>query len=1330
MKTKRMRIITVALSAVLLTLSVLLICASANAWDGYLFEADFEEFELDSLLFGHENGDVFGKCNQNLPALATFVADPVNAENTVIKLPMAASGTTVDNTAPMDISKEMVSGGGNVDRNITMANPRLPYQLYGRVVFEVSYYIPADAKGSVQSQFCSITHSAGSASWVHLYYLNLGDATLLTDGRRISLERDAWNTVSLVVDLESGMAELYYNNVYQHSFDLGYENITVKANNWIVAKINKDGSGDPAVLSKEIYIDKAQIHTLQDGEIQICDRPNENGAPALYSTFTTMMGKEVTATAGRTILTVPGVILPEVHYLDEALYDGLIENAPEAEFRYFDMGGIRFLTEINTEKLSELGTLIDQGYAKRVEIGTLIAPADYVQRAGGLTIECMKHAGLSYLDVKATVGSWYESDRVTPEGEAHRFFAGSVFSIKESNRSREFAAVGYVCIVLTDDSRLYIYADGEPVEASVQALAIRDVSDTVIYDSLSRAEKELLEHYCEGKQAFALDSSIITQAYCSTYEFFFRTAEGVSCRLTYDGNDGWRLQAAKPRNEAYPYDDFDDMGAGQSLAAYLGEPHDDVTVPLDVSVKGGKLFVTARGSDTYVTVEYRSVFHIRFYSGDGTVRANLTDITADSETVTLTGYLNENEGVFGGGQKFDSINQRGKKLSLYTYDAYNTDGGKGTYVAIPLFLTTRGAGIFVNRYEGMTADLGMTKSSQWQISIDNDLMDCYFYATGRMTDVLQRYTDLTGTSALPEEWAQGVMICRYSPDLQSVEGRGVEYFSLEEIPLYEGLYIDKELSQPATAVEKWLNNTYLYHANGAKYRYHDGIFYRIYDKGHPAGYGVKDVVERLIAAGMRPTAVIMEGANIGNVTSGSIIANENFRKLKGMIDWLHERDIKAMFYMGVAGCSYEMPGWREEYMVHAYMTTYDGRGHVIDVTRTKQIPRCDYGDNPDALGWNTQQYIDITNPEAVDWYINTAWRYLIELGVDGMKIDFCETMPNEGFDDTGRTYIEYDLYDETLIAPDEIHHAYSTYFISMFYKKMNEMKAEMGIEGGFTVLSRGGGIGSQRSPYMWAGDQQRGFSSMKKQLSAILSSGMSGIPYMTTDMAGYVYGTNGGYWGGNDSGSALVTEGSGENLRNDPEAVARYEGEIYIRSIQYTAFTTNIQTHGEVRQPYQMTKQAQEIIAAYATLHEQLLPYFQKLSAEAAETGIPVARHLVLHYQNDKNVYGVEDEFMLGDGVLVAPILEWSGTYYRTEKEITRISERKVYLPRGNWVDLNSGEIYSLDAGTWIGVKASIEQIPVFLNLDSEDALMLGEIFNSDFWQEINGGNRILVEME
>jgi alpha-D-xyloside xylohydrolase len=96
-------------------------------------------------------------------------------------------------------------------------------------------------------------------------------------------------------------------------------------------------------------------------------------------------------------------------------------------------------------------------------------------------------------------------------------------------------------------------------------------------------------------------------------------------------------------------------------------------------------------------------------------------------------------------------------------------------------------------------------------------------------------------------------------------------------------------------------------------------------------------------------------------------------------------------------------------------------------------------------------------------------------------------------------------------------------------------------------------------------------------------------------------------------------------------------------------------------------------------------------------------RHLVLNYPDDKNVYDIEDEFMLGDAIRAAPIIT-EGT-----------TERTVYLPCGSWQNLLTGE--TVTGGTAMRIHASIAQIPVFLNLDSEDAKSLLPIFASDAWK-------------
>ena len=235
------------------------------------------------------------------------------------------------------------------------------------------------------------------------------------------------------------------------------------------------------------------------------------------------------------------------------------------------------------------------------------------------------------------------------------------------------------------------------------------------------------------------------------------------------------------------------------------------------------------------------------------------------------------------------------------------------------------------------------------------------------------------------------------------------------------------------------------------------------------------------------------------------------------------------------------------------------------------------------------------------------------------------------------------------------------------------------------VLSRGGGIGSQRNPFLWAGDQVRAFDKLDDSILAVINSGLSGVPFMTYDMAGYRYGGNG--------------------VRYADEGSLEYESEVFARAIEFTAFTLNIQTHGTVRNVYEMTEETQQIYRNFTAIHDELYEYIYKYSVQASETGIPAVRHLVLQYQDDTNVYDIKDEFMLGEGLLIAPILS-ENTF-----------SREVYLPEGKWTNLLTGEV--IDGGQWIEVVANLGQIPVFLNESSTDAERLREIFKGNSWKSI-----------
>ena len=594
------------------------------------------------------------------------------------------------------------------------------------------------------------------------------------------------------------------------------------------------------------------------------------------------------------------------------------------------------------------------------------------------------------------------------------------------------------------------------------------------------------------------------------------------------------------------------------------------------------------------------------------------------------------------------------------------------------------------------------------------MIDCYFYATGHISDALFGYTEISGHSSLPEEWAQGELICRYSPDLNGFEDdekyttgydsyrdipeselndlgvpciddvNGKSWATMEEVASYGDEHFNLDYLFRLTYSETTPTGITTSYAN-CYYLADDGKYYQAGRKGNPAGYGVKTIVTNLINAGMKPTAMVMEPFGWSDTSTNP----ERYEELKTTVEWLEELGIKSMFYMGVGALSGNMAGYRPEYQVWATLTDSTGKSE-----RTYHIPKTSgTGTNPDVGTSKTQQYIDITNPEAVDWYMNEIWDMMIDLGVDGIKIDFCECMPDEG--NYTNFNVEYDFYDESVFDGDDIHNGYATYFISLFYKSMVEQKEAKNIPDGFVVLSRGGGIGSQRNPYLWEGDQVRSFEKIEDQLVALINSGISGVPFMTYDLAGYAYGV------------------SGAQIRDLDVAKLEKESAIFARAIEYSAFTSTIQSHGDVRQAYQMTEEVQEIYRNYTDLHEQLIPYIQRYSKIACNSGMPVVRAMVLEYQDDANVYDLDGErlqYMFGEALLVAPVTRDNTT------------TKTVYLPAGSWLDLRTGETI-VSNGETITVDAALDEIPVYMNTEcsDEDQSLLADVFNGETWKKISG---------
>ena len=127
-----------------------------------------------------------------------------------------------------------------------------------------------------------------------------------------------------------------------------------------------------------------------------------------------------------------------------------------------------------------------------------------------------------------------------------------------------------------------------------------------------------------------------------------------------------------------------------------------------------------------------------------------------------------------------------------------------------------------------------------------------------------------------------------------------------------------------------------------------------------------------------------------------------------------------------------------------------------------------------------------------------------------------------------------------------------------------------------------------------------------------------------------------------------------------------------------------MQSHGYVRNVYEFSEAARKCYVNAIARREKLLPYIQGAVKRAAEQGVPAIRPLVLKWQDDPSTYSITDEFMLGDEILVAPVLGPETT-------------REVYLPQGSWKEDATGRIHRASHdGMKIDVQVPIGDVPIF----------------------------------
>ena len=308
--------------------------------------------------------------------------------------------------------------------------------------------------------------------------------------------------------------------------------------------------------------------------------------------------------------------------------------------------------------------------------------------------------------------------------------------------------------------------------------------------------------------------------------------------------------------------------------------------------------------------------------------------------------------------------------------------------------------------------------------------------------------------------------------------------------------------------------------------------------------------------------------------------------------------------------------------------------------------------------YGPQAEIDPTNPETRKYVWQRLKENYVDNGVDLLWFD--EAEPE----------IHPEHFDNLILSlgnGDEVGLIYPYYYAQLVYDGMKEMGRD-----DIVTLSRCAYIGAQKfGTLVWSGDIPSTFESLRKQIKSGLNMAMCGIPWWTTDI--------GGFYGG--------------DIESDEFR------ELIVRWFQYGVFCPVFRLHGsrnghdrtrDIIEPsggdnelWSFGDRDYEILRDLVFLRERLRPYIHEQMAIASKDGVPVMRPLLFDWPEDETCTSIGDEFLFGDDILFAPIVNRGET------------SRRVYLPAGEWVFARDGKEYA--GGQWITCTAELNEFIAFV---------------------------------
>lgn len=287
---------------------------------------------------------------------------------------------------------------------------------------------------------------------------------------------------------------------------------------------------------------------------------------------------------------------------------------------------------------------------------------------------------------------------------------------------------------------------------------------------------------------------------------------------------------------------------------------------------------------------------------------------------------------------------------------------------------------------------------------------------------------------------------------------------------------------------------------------------------------------------------------------------------------------------------------------------------------------------------------DFGRKEVRKWWARNC-KYLVDLGVSGIWDDMNEPASFRG-------EIPQDIVfhnEEQASTHKKMHNVYGHNMAKATYEGLKKYSGKRPF-----VITRAAYAGTQKFSTVWTGDNQSLWTHVQMMIPQLCNLGMSGFSFAGTDIGGF----------GADTTPELLT-----------------------RWIEGALFSPLYRNHAALgtrsQEPWVFGEPTLSIYRKYLKLRYRFIPYLYDEFYRETKTGLPIMRPLVLNYENDPQVYNLNDEYMVGEDILAAPVVQEGQT------------KRAVYLPKGKWIDFWNGVEYS--GKTTILVDAPIGKLPLFI---------------------------------